>query len=496
MKKPKLFQKIKKLAPCISDIKSMFRTRTFKIGGYSAAATAIVVAIAVFVNVFAGALPSNVTQIDITSKGLYSISGETENILAGLDQDINVYWVVQEGQEDVTLGHLLDRYESLSDRIKVIKKDPDVYPTFLSQYDITETYNNSLIVESEDTFRYISYEDVYEYDYSSYYTSDYSYDTSFAGESVLTSAISYVTSEDLPKMYTLSGHGEGDISSSFSSAIQSANVETEELSLLETGEIPDDADAVMIYAPQNDLSEAEKDIIAGWLDEGGNLILITEPMEEDEFPYLRELMSGYGVTAAEGIVIEGSRNNYLMGTPYYLLPELSGHEITDPLIENGYYVLAPIAQGLETSDNLPEGVAVSALMTTSSAAYSKTAGYSMTTYEKEDGDTDGPFDLAVAITAGTDEENESRIVWAASAALLEDSVNQQVSGGNQDFFLNCVNWLCGRAESISIHAKSVSYEYLTIDSGAAGTMIVIMTGIIPLACLGAGIYTWIRRKRR
>ena len=120
----------------------------------------------------------------------------------------------------------------------------------------------------------------------------------------------------------------------------------------------------------------------------------------------------------------------------------------------------------------------------------------MTTYEKEDGDTDGPFDLAVAITAGTDEENESRIVWAASAALLEDSVNQQVSGGNQDFFLNCVNCLCGRAESISIHAKSVSYEYLTIDSGAAGTMIVIMTGIIPLACLGAGIYTWIRRKRR
>ena len=165
MKKPKLFQKIKKTAPCISDIKNMFRTRTFKIGGYSAAATAIVVAIAVFVNVFAGALPSNVTQIDITSKGLYSISGETENILAGLDQDINVYWVVQEGQEDVTLGHLLDRYESLSDRIKVIKKDPDVYPTFLSQYDITETYNNSLIVESEDTFRYISYEDVYEYDY-------------------------------------------------------------------------------------------------------------------------------------------------------------------------------------------------------------------------------------------------------------------------------------------------------------------------------------------
>ena len=36
-------------------------------------------------------------------------------------------------------------------------------------------------------------------------------------------------------------------------------------------------------------------------------------------------------------------------------------------------------------------------MTTSESAFSKTAGYDLTTYEKEDGDVDGPFALAVAI---------------------------------------------------------------------------------------------------
>lgn len=34
--------------------------------------------------------------------------------------------------------------------------------------------------------------------------------------------------------------------------------------------------------------------------------------------------------------------------------------------------------------------------------------------------------------------------------------NMRISGGNQDFFLNCVNWMCGQESGISIHAKSVS----------------------------------------
>lgn len=478
------------------SLKAAFTTRSFRIGGYSVAACVIVLLIAVAVNIFAGALPSRITQLDVTSNQLFSISDQTEKVLAALEEDITIYWIVQSGEEDDTVGLLLDRYAAMSDHISVLKRDPDVYPTFLQQYGITSVYNNSLLVESGERYRYVDYYDIYSYDYSDYYTTG-SYDVSFAGESAVTSAIDYVVSEDLPKLYILSGHGEATMATAFSDAVTDANIETEALSLLTVEEVPDDAAAILIYAPQSDISEEEKDVLLAYLQGGGNLILLSEPQEDGSLENLEALMAGYGVTAADGIVIEGNQNYYAWGTPYYLLPEIEDHAITSPLSENGYYVLLPIAQGLMVDDELPDGVTVTELLTTSDSAFSKTAGYSLTTYEKEDGDIDGPFALAVAITDAVDDDTESKIVWVSSSYLLDEQTNMEVSGGNEDLFLNALSWTCGQSESsISIHAKSLSYEYVTMSSGMAAIIIFCVIGLIPLAYLGIGIGTVVRRKRR
>ena len=57
-------------------------------------------------------------------------------------------------------------------------------------------------------------------------------------------------------------------------------------------------------------------------------------------------------------------------------------------------MIVPIAQGL-TVGEASNGATVTPLLKTSSDSFSKAAGYAMTTYDKEDGDTDGPFTLAV-----------------------------------------------------------------------------------------------------
>lgn len=208
-------------------------------------------------------------------------------------------------------------------------------------------------------------------------------------------------------------------------------------------------------------------------------------------------MANYGVTAQEGIVVEGSQNNYAGGRPYYLLPSLAAHAITTPLSENGYYVLLPVAQGLTVSDDLRDGLSVTQLLTTSSSAFSKVAGYNITTYEREEGDIDGPFALAVAVTETLDDDNETNIVWVSSGGLLDEGSNELVAGGNQDFFLNALNWMCEQDESgLSIHSKSLSYEYLTMSSGTASCLTVLIIGVIPIIYLGIGITIWVRRKRR
>ena len=475
---------------------SALHTRSFRVGGYSVISSLIVVGIAVAANVLVCALPSSMTQFDISSQQLFTISEQTESIVGGLTDEVTVYWIVQSGQEDTTIDTLLSRYEGLSKEINVVKKDPDVYPTFVQQYTDESTYNNSLVVECGDRSRYISYYDIYEYDTSNYYYTG-SYDVSFAGEGALTSAISYVTNEDLPTVYTLTGHGESELSTSFSDAVEKQNVTLSELSLLTVEEVPEDADLILIYAPQSDLSEEECDTLSAWLKEGGRLLLITDPEETaGSRTNLEELMAGYGVTAAEGIVLEQDQNHYISGAPYYLLPSYGSHDITSPLSEGGYYVLLPIAQGLLVSDSLPDNVSVSKLLTTSSDAFSKIAGYSLSTYEKEDGDIDGPFSLAVAITETLDSGDESRLVWISSAAIVDDSTDSRVSGGNSDFFLNCISWMCGEEESITIHSKSLSTTYLTISDGTAALLTAIVVGVLPAGYLAAGIVIRVRRKRR
>jgi len=472
-------------------LKSSFRTRAFRVGGYSVAATLIVLAIAIAVNVLAGALPASLTQRDTSSHQLYSLSEQTENLVAGLEEDVTIYWIVQAGSEDPYVDLLLDQYTALSDHLTVEKVDPDVHPTFLEQYELSSVYNNSFVVECGETYRYVSYSDVYEYSYTTY-------ETSFAGEGALTSAISYVTSEDLPKVYTLTGHGESELSSDFADAVDQQNIETEELSLLTVEAVPEDADAVLIYAPQSDLSEDEVEKLSAYLEAGGSLLLITSPLSDaDALANLEGLMEeSYGVSAAEGIVMEGDQSYSIYGYPYYLLPDLGSHDITSPLSSGGYYVMLSTAQGLTVADELPDGVSVTELLTTSDSAYSKAAGYDLTTYDREEGDLDGPFALAVAITDQVSDETESKVVWVSSSYLVDDVTNEMISGGNQDFFLNALSWMVDQEESISIHAKSLSYDYLTINSATASTLTIVVVALIPLAYLGVGLYIWIRRKRR
>ena len=305
------------------DLKAALTTRAVRVGGYSVAAAAIVIAIIVAANALVRALPAQWTQFDTTSSQLFSISDQTESVVGSLETPVTIHWIVQSGQEDATLETLLERYQALSENLTVEKVDPVVSPTFLEQYDVGSVYNNSLIVESEARYRYVDYYDIYTYDYSSYYTTG-SVDMNFAGEGAITSAVSYVVNDDLPKVYTLTGHGEGSLSSDFQSAAEQDNVEFEELSLLSAETVPEDADCVLILAPQSDIADVELTALQAYLDGGGRLLLITDPPQEGaELTNLETLMAGYGVHAADGIVVEGDQDNYAMGLPYTVTREVS-----------------------------------------------------------------------------------------------------------------------------------------------------------------------------
>ena len=455
-------------------------------GSYSLVLTGIVLAILIAVNILASVLPSTWTQLDISSAKLYSITSNTKAVVNALEKDVTIYWVVQSDKEDDIIENLLAKYESLSEHIEVVKKNPDVYPTFAQQYTSETVLNNSLIVECGDSSRYISYEDIYltEADMASY-----SYTTSFDGEGAITSAIDYVVSEDHPKLYMTEGHGEAEVSAVFAEQIEKQNIETVTFTLLNSDTIPEDADVVLIHAPASDISKEEKDMLAEYTKNGGKLMVMAGPAEDGVLTNLYSLLGDYGVEAEEGIVAEGDRNYYAFRQPYILLPDMAEHEITNPLIEGNYYAIMPIAQGLTVTDTTGS---VTQLLTTSETAYSKAAGYAIETYEKEEGDVDGPFATAVAVDCGSG----GRMVWFASSNFLDDMYNAYSSGANLDLGMNALSFMIGEREAVAIRSKSLNYSYLTINESAASYLKVMMNGVFPLAFLGYGVYVIVSRRRR
>ena len=432
----------------------MKKNIAFKGGSYAIVLTCIVLALLVVVNLLAGALPANLTKLDISSSKLYSITSNTKAVVNALEQDVTIYRIVQSGKEDDVIDNLLAKYESLSDHIEVVKRNPDVYPAFARQYTDETVSNNSLVVVSGEKYRYVPYSDIYVSQDSAY---SYSYTTSFDGEGAITSAIDYVVSTQLPILYTLEGHGETALPDTFASQLEKENVETESLSLLNVDEIPEDAAALMIHAPASDISEEEAKMLSEYVKSGGKLLILAGPVADGELTNLYGILSDYGVSAVQGIVSESDRSHYAFQAPYVLLPDLGDSDITAPLAEKNYMAIVPIAAGLQIS-----GDSAVSLLNTTDSAYSKIAGYQQTTYEKEDGDIDGPFSLGVDIQ----DHSSGRIIFFTSSYLLDDMYNAYSSGANNDMVMNALSALMGDRQAMSIRSKSLNYNYLTISESA------------------------------
>lgn len=476
----------------IEYLKSSGRTQkdknAFRGGSYSLIITSVVLAILVVVNIFASALPKTLTQYDISSTKLYSITSNTKVVVNALEKDVTIYWVVQADQEDAVIENLLNKYDSLSEHIEVVKKNPDVFPTFAEQYTDETVQNNSLIVECGERSRFISYSDIYLMDVDNMYS--YSYTTSFDGEGAITSAIDYVVSEDLPQLYVLEGHGETELPATFSEQLEKENMEVVSLSLLTVDAVPEEADGIIIHSPSSDISTEEKDMLADYVAEGGKLLVMAGPAKDDPLENLYSLLSDYGIEAQEGIVVEADRMHYAFQRPYILLPDMSSHAITDSLMEANYFPIMPTSRGLVVNESSGNGT-VTELLTTSMDSFSKIAGYDLSTYDREEGDIDGPFAVAVTIESS----NNGKIVWFASSDFLDDMYNAYSSGANVDLTMNALSSLIGEREAIAIRSKSLNYNYLTISESTGSLLKVTMIGVFPLLYLGIGIWVVVRRRR-
>lgn len=505
-------------APKASNAKKKNR-RVLKTGSYSVAVSVIVIAIVVVINLVVSVLPKSATEIDMSAESVFSLGDTTKGILEGIKEDIKLYYICEEGQEDTRVERIVNSYGELSDKITVVRVDPAIEPNFVSKYTNESLESNSVIAVSDKRSAVVGYDDMYMYyldgygdlSYSEYqqYVTQYYYSTGqypsttadrlFYGERDITSAVARAAEDSIPKIYYTTGHGETGLSSKYTGYIETENYELASLALVSEG-VPEDAEAVIIYAPTLDISAEEAETLKTYIKGGGDIVLITgyEVNVGASMPNLSSVCEMMGMKSEDGLVLEGSQSNYY-NNPLYLYPIIGSNGPTSPvslLDSSNIGVLMPYSHGISAIEGA-EGVTVTPVLSTTTSAYLKKTVDENTTVAKADGDIEGQFMVAAASTYSDDAENADggRMVWYSSISVIGDSVDQMTKGNSQ-LFIATLHWMSSKTESISIIGKNVSTTYLTVTSQTASAWKWTLCIVVPGILIVAGFAVWGVRRRK
>lgn len=457
---------------------------------YYSLVTVLTLAIIALSDTVIGKLPESFTQIQMNGTGITEFSQSTVKQAESIDKDVSLYWITRKGYEDTYIGEVLEEFDSLSEHIDLIKIDPITQPRFANKFTSKQVNENSVIVECGDLYKYIDYTDIYRFeDEGNISRAD------FYGESLISSALSYVTENRETIVYILNGHGEDALSDTFISGIQNGNYIVKYADLLSMGKVPDDCQCLLVTSTPSDLTDSEQEAVSDYLESGGGLLLFSTYIDE-KTPNWSSLLEKFGLAAQKGIVVEGNANYIVANYPYYILPDMISHEINEDMTESGKRVIVPLTQAVSFTEDVPEGTELYPLLSTSDAAFLKSEGFEMKSTQREDGDITGKFVIASAASKNTSTGEKSSIVWFPSSYILADSVNTSVSGGNLQMLMSCISWITDSPVTSAVQAKHIGGGNLVINSVASNIMSIMFIAVIPLAFIATGTVVLGRRKRK
>lgn len=343
-------------------------------GTRMAVVTALILVLLILLNVGVGLLPRTWTNFVADSSDAFHVSATSKSFFKKLDKDVTIYYVADpemtyDYQYAAKFRVMLDKYARLSDHVKVLYVDIG-NTEFFAKYGISEQQlsGSCLLVESEDRVDFITYDELFSYYFAKSdkllsfaqfetlannwmsiaesYASTYGESAAIAyadsaiaqyygitgfydalseftagnnlywnADAMIASAVDYVTTEDVPTTYILSGHGEAELSESFTKMyLDDLSVRYFLINLDEKGEIPANAVTLVLNAPKTDITEKEKGLLADFIANGGSLVLNTTP-DAMGLTNLMSLMSSYGLAGEGAIVLDDSLsyNSYLEG---------------------------------------------------------------------------------------------------------------------------------------------------------------------------------------
>lgn len=484
------------------------KKRRMKIGALALISTIVVIAAVIAVNYFVDYIADRyVLEIDMTSKGEYEISDETVQLLSTLSEPITITVLCDEtdynNNSDLRrLPKVLQRYEQLSHGNVTVKYINAVNnPAIFSQYDqLGDLSSGDIIVESSKRYKSMSPYDLLEYQTDKSSTSGSSsnetkYLTGLRAEQRLTSAILYVTANKVPKAAYLTGHQESTEHETLDTLLTSANYDTQELSLMQEGKVPDDVDMLLILQPQGDFTTEEIDALDEFMSNGGKMI-VSYASNTPTLTNLEEYFTEWGVAYDDKMVYDNER--CFAGTNFYLMPNVNTVEGLTDNLDTKSYVIIPGARPITTLWEQDNWRGTQVLMSTSNNSYAKDLSSETTNYEQSDTDETGPFNVGVLSYQNSMHNLNSTYSYALflNAGFLSDSTLDNTAFLNKDYVLAALNFMTDDSEAVSIASKDLTSTTLAVPGSAKSVLFYLLILIIPGVCLVGGIAVWARRRHK
>lgn len=475
-----------------------------KYGSMAIAFTAIFLVAAVLVNVL-GVLLTNRLGLrwDITDNRLYTISDTTVELLETLPEDIRITVLATEYAYQNTstyrpIREVLTRYEQLSGgKLTVRYVDPYANPDIVTQYSEISTPNEAdIIIESSKRYKAVTPSDLYDI------RVDYSEGTQQQGlqaEQKFSSAIMYCLADKLPKAIRTSGHDEDDLTG-LNSLLTTANYSLDRLNLA-INEIPEDCALLIITNPKSDFQDVEIERLEQYLSGNGSVIVFYDYTIGKHLTKFELFMEDWGVAPQDTLVCD---SEWAYTSPVAVIPALdSTHTLTTSINRStGDYVVSTYSRAWSTiwgtSGTVKGFRRATSLLTTTATSYGKStaSGQNISTFAKQDGDTNGPFYIGVLSEQNNPNTGSKSNILFLSTGVASDAVLENDMFLNRRLMISAINFMNEDSDAIIVEARYAQSTSLTITKADSNFIFWTMCVAIPVGVLVAGGVVWFRRKNR
>ncbi len=427
---------------------------------------------------------------DLTTKKIYSLSPQTMNTLKDLKEPIKaIAFIKADNPIYEYTEKLFKRYTSETDKFQYEFKNPEANPKLAAKFALKEGQTTVVLVkgtEPNETHTTIS----------------------APTEQELTNGLTKLTKVGQQKVYYLVGHGEWpledtggmnadeqaiSVASEFKSSLVQDGYSPEAINLLQKGELPKDAAAVVIAGAKTPFTEKELSLLDAYLEEGGRLVYLADQSAD---PGLGPLLAKYGITVETGMVVDPQTNPqspFVVATPVF-----GDHEITAQLKKMRAMVQFPATRafGMLKQGTL-SGVTTTPLVLTLPTAWvesNPTDGATLDAGEKAGS-------VPVAMIASRDTKaapnkrfDEARVVVFGASRLIVDA--NWGHEANRNLVLNAMGWASTQIDKITIRPPDRDISTIDMNTDLMNKIRFLSADAWPVLLIGFGLAIWVSRRNK